>query len=102
METMPQRVAVFLTPAATDFRYADGLIRELAAKYDAPLYEPHLTIHSGNATDLAVLEQAVDEATRGMPPLVLTVRGIGCTEEYFRTGILSRDETHDYLHGIDR
>lgn len=77
--------AVFLTPATDDCRYAEGLIRELSAKLDAPLFEPHLTLCSGVTAEPGPLIRAVAEAARGLAPLTLRVRRIGCTEEYFRT-----------------
>ncbi|MCM2357319.1 MAG: hypothetical protein NDI77_04170 [Geobacteraceae bacterium] len=77
--------AVFLTPAADDYRYAEGLIRELSAKLDAPLFEPHLTLCSGVTAEPGLLIRVVAEAARGLAPLTLRVRRIGCTEEYFRS-----------------
>jgi putative hydrolase of the HAD superfamily len=85
MEHDEMRVAVFLTPAADDFRYADGIIRELSAKFGAPLFEPHLTVYSGLYADPELLKGIVAEAARSIPPLALRVRGIGSSEAYFRT-----------------
>lgn len=79
------RVAVFLTPAADDFRYADGIIRELSAKLDAPLFEPHLTVCSGLCTDPELLKGVIAEAAQALPPLALRIKGVGCSESYFRT-----------------
>ena len=78
-------VAVFLSPAADDFRYADGIIRELSAEFDAPLFEPHLTVCSGLCADPGFLKRFVAKAAQKLPPLVLRVRGVGCSEAYFRT-----------------
>jgi putative hydrolase of the HAD superfamily len=78
-------VAVFLTPAADDFRYADGIIRELSAKLDAPRFEPHLTVCSGLCADPELLKRMVTEAAQALPPLPLRVRRVGCSEAYFRT-----------------
>jgi putative hydrolase of the HAD superfamily len=85
MEREEMRVAVFLTPAADDFRYADGIIRELSAKFGAPLFEPHLTVCSGLCADPELLKGIVAEAARSIPLLALRVRGIGSSEAYFRT-----------------
>ena len=79
------RVAVFLTPAAVDFSYADGIIRELSAKLDATLFEPHLTVCSGFCADPELLKRVLAEAAQALPPLTLRVRGVGCSEAYFRT-----------------
>lgn len=85
MEHDEMRVAVFLTPAVNDFRYADGIIRKLSAKLDAPPFEPHLTVCSGFCSAPELLKGVVADATQALPPLTLRVKGIGCGEEYFRT-----------------
>ena len=79
------RVAVFLTPAAEDFRYADGIIGELSARLDAPLFDPHLTVCSGLCADPGLLKGVVAEAAHELAPLILRIRRIGCSEEFFRT-----------------
>jgi putative hydrolase of the HAD superfamily len=78
------RVAVFLTPAAFDFRYADRIIRELSRSFDAPLFEPHLTVCSGLCIDPGSLTERVTMAAQEFSPLTLQVKGVGCTEAYFR------------------
>jgi putative hydrolase of the HAD superfamily len=79
------RVAVFLTPAADDYRYADAIIRALSGSLDAPLFEPHLTVCSGLCVDPGVLRERVAIAAQTLSPLVLRVKGVGCTEAYFRS-----------------
>jgi putative hydrolase of the HAD superfamily len=84
-EELPQRCSVFLTPAPEDFVYLDGVIRELAASHGTPPFEPHLTLYSGLFPDPAGLAQELALACAGTPPFVLSVLGIGCTPDYFKT-----------------
>lgn len=79
------RVAVFLTPAADDYRYAEGIIRELSGSLDAPLFEPHLTVCSGLCVDPGFLTERVAMATQALSPITLLVKGVGCTDAYFRS-----------------
>ena len=82
-----RRFSVFLVPAAADYHWAEGVIRELAARYDALPFEPHLTVCSGSFAgeeELAEVRRVLNEAaSRG--PVILRITGLGATEEYFRT-----------------
>lgn len=83
-----RRFSVFLVPAANDRSWAEGVIRELAARYDAPGFEPHVTVYGGSYETDAELEpvrRALAEAVAGTGPITLRVTGLGVTEEYFRS-----------------
>ena len=91
MESL-RKYSVFLTPAAEDFAYCEALIREFSDKFDVPPFEPHVTVHSGTFTDHDELKAALTAAARGMKPFSLNIRGIGCTEEYFKTLFIEFEE----------
>jgi putative hydrolase of the HAD superfamily len=99
MEHDMMRVAIFLAPAADDFRYADGIIGELSARLDAPLFEPHLTVCSGLCSDPGLLSGVVAEAAEVLPPLSLRVKGVGCSEAFFRT-LYIEFEPDPFLNGL--
>jgi 2'-5' RNA ligase len=88
-----QRYSIFLTPSGTDFEYTATLIRELCYKYDEQPFEPHITLLSGNLTDLEALKKVVAAAASGIPPFSLPVRTIGCSETYFRSLFIEFEET---------
>ncbi len=94
-----RRCSVFLTPALEDFTYLDGLIRERCAGLDLPPFEPHVTLYSGMFSDTALLESAMEAAVAGGPPITLSVRGIGCTPEYFKALFIEFEE-HPLLRRI--
>ncbi len=88
MSAEHRRFAVFLVPAADDRRWAEGVIRELAARYDASPFEPHVTVYGGRFAEEAELEpvrRALAEAAAEAGPITLRVTGLGTTEEYFKT-----------------
>ncbi|MRR57953.1 MAG: hypothetical protein EG824_07070 [Deltaproteobacteria bacterium] len=87
-----QRYSIFVTPSGVDFTYTANLIRELCGKYDGHPFEPHVTVFSGEHSDLAALRKAVTVAVNGIRPFSLRVRGIGCGEEYFRSMFLEFEE----------
>lgn len=98
---MATRFSFFLTPAADDCAYAGLLIREIGAAYDAPPFEPHVTLHTGPFSALPPLREAVAAAVAGVPPLTLRVMGVGCSAEYFKTLYIEFEESPllSMLHG---
>ncbi len=44
---IPENIAFWLMPAAREQRFFATLIRNLALRFDAPIFEPHLTLHDG-------------------------------------------------------
>ena len=85
MDNRPARCSVFLTPAGGDFVYIDLLIRETSARYNLAPFEPHVTIYSGIFPDPDLLRKALDTVVAVVSPITLTVQGIGCTPDYFKT-----------------
>ena len=88
----PRRCSVFLTPAPDDFASLARMITEISAKYDAPPFEPHVTLYSGLFPDPAAVGKGLTAAVSGTPPLTLRVRGIGCTTDYFKTLFIEFEE----------
>ncbi len=83
-----RRFSVFLVPAAEDRRWAEGVIRELAARYDAPPFEPHVTVYGGRFVEESELEpvhRALADAAAETGPITLRITGFGATAEYFKT-----------------
>lgn len=90
-----RRFSVFLVPAADDRRWAEGVIAELAARYGAPLFEPHVTVYGGSFAEdgeLGPVRRALAEAGAGAGPITLRVTGLGVTQEYFRTLFVAFEE----------
>ncbi|RNC72713.1 MAG: hypothetical protein ED859_01770 [Desulfuromonadales bacterium] len=95
MSAPPPRFSVFLVPAADDGRWAEGVISELASRYDAPSFEPHVTVYGGpyaEDADLEPLRRVLTDVAAETGPITLHVAGLGVTEEYFRTLFVAFDE----------
>jgi len=74
----------WLIPAEPARSYFASLIRDLAARFDAPIFEPHLTIYVtkaefGNAGEL------LQRALTGGKPYRLAITGIDFSEEFTKT-----------------
>ena len=74
----------WLIPAEPARSYFASVISDLAARFDAPVFEPHLTIYStatGNENDRELLERVL--ADRGAYCLV--VKAVECSNEFTKT-----------------
>lgn len=77
-------IAYWLIPAEPARGFFQGLIEDLACRYDAPRFEPHVTIHVGaNHADSA--EKALSKAARECQPINLKALGIDHSDEFIKT-----------------
>jgi len=84
METCEEIVTYWLCPAEPERDQFARLIRDLATRFDAPTFEPHVTIHTTSAereNPAAVLAKVVN----GRRPYRLSVRGLDYSDEYTKT-----------------
>lgn len=77
-------IAYWLIPAKPAQSFFQGLINDLARRYDAPLFEPHVTVHVGaNRADSA--ESALSQAARVCKLIKLKALKIGHSSEFIKT-----------------
>lgn len=77
-------IAYWLIPAEPARSFFQDLINELAQQYDAPAFEPHVTIHVGaNYPDAA--EKALSRIAREWQPTLLRPVRIGHSDEFIKT-----------------
>jgi 2'-5' RNA ligase len=83
---VPRRIiiAYWLIPAEPAHSFFQRVINDLARRYDAPLFEPHVTVHFGsNRADAA--ESAISQATRVCKLMKLKALEIGHSSEFIKT-----------------
>ena len=93
-------LAYWLIPAEGPWSYFRSLIRDLATRFDAPEFEPHLTLYvtsAGNDNPAGVLEDAFAH----FQPLRLSITGIDHSDEFTKTLFVQfrPDETLARLSG---
>ena len=77
-------IAYWLIPVEPARSFFQGVINDLARRYDAPVFEPHVTVHVGaNHADAA--ESAISEAARSGKRIKLKALGIGHSSEFIKT-----------------
>ena len=84
MEKREKIVIYWLCPAEPERSQLARLIGDLALRFDAPAFEPHVTIHVAGAdreTPGTVLEKIV----KGRRPYRLDVRGLDYSDKYTKT-----------------
>jgi 2'-5' RNA ligase len=77
-------IAYWLIPAEPAHSFFQGIINSLAHRYDAPLFQPHVTIHVGvNHADSA--EKALSKAAHDYQQISAKTVGIDQSQEFIKT-----------------
>jgi 2'-5' RNA ligase len=77
-------IAFWLVPAEPAHSFFQTIISNLARRYDAPIFEPHVTLHVGaDCSDLA--EPALDCAAREPGRVRLKPVGVDQSDEFIKT-----------------
>jgi 2'-5' RNA ligase len=77
-------IAYWLIPSERAYTFFQQIINDLARRYDAPVFEPHMTVHVG-ADQAGAAEKALGEAARECKPIGLTPLGIDQSDEFIKT-----------------
>src|SRR6266705_6134683 len=77
-------IAYWLIPAEPAHSFFQGVINDLARRYDAPVFEPHVTVHVGSKR-AAAAESAVSQAAHACKPIKLKALEIGHSSEFIKT-----------------
>lgn len=85
----PQPFALWLTPATGDRRWLSKVIQDFSATHQTPAFEPHVTLYTGVLSPEDCLEEIVQSVFAPETPLTLEVAGLGCTEEFSRSGFIA-------------
>ena len=77
-------IAYWLIPAEPAHSFFQTAINDLARRYDAPVFEPHVTIHVG-ANRASEAESAISQAARASKPIRLKPLEIGHSSQFIKT-----------------
>ena len=78
-------VSIWLIPAPADAQYLQGIINNLAATYQAPVFNTHCTLYS--PTDLPALEvkKILEQSANNMESFYVKKATISHTENIWKT-----------------
>src|SRR5207247_9777262 len=71
-------------PAEPARKFFQGLIEELARRFDAPVFEPHVTVHVGT-NHAGAAEKALAQSAHECEPINLEALGMDQSDEFIRT-----------------
>jgi len=77
-------IAYWLIPSEPEHSFFQQIINDVARRYDAPVFEPHVTIHVG-ADRADAAKNALGDATRECKLIGLTPFGIDQSDEFIKT-----------------
>ncbi len=77
-------IAYWLIPSAPRRNFFSTLITELAQRFDAPIFEPHLSIFVEPASD-AHARRVIKEVAADFGQIRMSVVGVRFSEEFFKT-----------------
>jgi 2'-5' RNA ligase len=77
-------IAYWLIPSEPAHNFFKQIINDLARRYDAPVFEPHVTVHVG-ADRADAVENALGNTARDCKLIGLTPLGIDQSDEFIKT-----------------
>ncbi|GAU81791.1 hypothetical protein BIWAKO_01692 [Bosea sp. BIWAKO-01] len=72
-------------PSAEDGAFLAGLVADLAGRFGAPLFTPHLTVKGDTDLPIAALAGGITEAAATVPAFREAVAAIETSDAYFRS-----------------
>lgn len=82
---MNELASYWLTAAEPDRTHWSEVVRSLATQFDAPLFEPHVTLYSGPLHSTDQPDEIIRAVAEEFSEIVLNATGIGHTEQFTKT-----------------
>ena len=78
-------VSIWLIPAPKDAQYIQAIINNLAATYEAPVFDSHCTLYSPTDLPAAELKQILEQSANNMKSFYVKKAAISHTENIWKT-----------------
>ncbi|MFK3663676.1 haloacid dehalogenase [Ochrobactrum teleogrylli] len=85
--------SVWLRPSRGDLQFLETIVRDLALRFDTPVFEPHATLIPDMERSAEELQPLVLSLAIGRKPLDIKIDGITATEAYFRSFYAELEKT---------
>jgi 2'-5' RNA ligase len=92
--------AYWLIPTEPAHKFFSSTIADLAARYGAPVFEPHVTVYASRKGEENP-EETLSSALARCEPFRLSVRDIQCSDEFTKT-VFVRFEANAQLSRLSR
>jgi 2'-5' RNA ligase len=77
-------IAYWLIPSEPAHSYLQSLINQLARRYNAPVFEPHVTVHVG-VNCAGAVDELLSNAAQGCERIVLGALEVSHSSEFIKT-----------------
>ncbi len=91
--------SVWFVPGKKDKEYLDKIIKDLANKYDSPIFIPHLTLFVDVKAGEENLKSTVDEIFANVKPFKIKKKGLNQSENFYKTAFIEF-ENNDYFKDL--
>ena len=93
-------ISIWLLPVKKESEVLARLIRKLSEKYNAQLFEPHMTIYAVELPDKAIfqIKQEIARIAKVLKPLKLAVSRINYEESFFKSFFLDLEKSDASLN----
>jgi len=78
-------VSIWLIPAPKDAQYIQAIINNLAATYQAPVFDSHCTLYSSTDLPAAELKQILEQSANNMKSFYVKKAAISHTKNIWKT-----------------
>lgn len=90
-------IAYWLIPGQATRNYFQTVINDLAQRYDAPVFEPHVTVHVGaNCRD--AVDEVLSKVAQSCEPIVLRPLEVSNSSEFTKTLFVRFSVSPDLQH----
>lgn len=88
-------ISIWLTPAEKGKTYLEGIIKELASEYHAPIFSPHCTLYSPVNIGKIELEQILKDASAGIGSISIMMYKLNHTQNIWKTVFIELELTSE-------
>jgi len=82
---MNTKISFWLIPSVAYRPFFQEIINSLAQAYNAPRFEPHVTIYSGNDTPDESIDDLIETAVKDVSGFMLDIEQVGYSDLYTKT-----------------
>ncbi len=94
---MVKRYSLWIIPDGGLYKKLDNLISEISAKYQSPVFKPHVTLLGSAAGNLDSIISETSELASSIKPYDIHLTSAGCFDEYFRSLFIKVKKTGEVM-----
>lgn len=77
--------SLWIVPNRINYHYFEKIINDLSYQFNAPNFQPHVTVYTGICTEKENLKEVILRSISMYQNITLNIKGIGCSNNFFRS-----------------